>query len=177
MFVVPGLGDCCREGDTCWGWHIHGRPFCLCVFPQGLLRNAEFWKLAAVDSVMHHVCRLCLSSVTTARVQHLLVIYALLPLHALLEVLPGVVARGGEAPALKGSDANSLGLALCSSCLHSGRGFGSSPAEQWWYTFHGFWARCCECLPVQAFPDLLARGAWGEAEKECESVSPDGILC
>uniref|UniRef100_A0A8C5II54 Adhesion G protein-coupled receptor D2 n=1 Tax=Junco hyemalis TaxID=40217 RepID=A0A8C5II54_JUNHY len=26
----------CRTGNACWGWRVPGRPFCLCVFPQGL---------------------------------------------------------------------------------------------------------------------------------------------
>lgn len=135
------------------------------MFPQGLLRNAESWKLAAVDSVLHLVYRLCLSSVATARVQHLLVIHALLLLHALLEGPTGLVAGDGEAPALKGSHAKPSGAGTL--LLHSGRRFGSSPAEQWLYTFHGFWVQCYECLPVQASPHSLARRAWGEAEMEC----------
>lgn len=67
------------------------------MFPQGLLRNAELLKLAAVDSVTHLVCSLCLLSVATARVQHLLLIYSFLSPHSLLEVLAGEMASDGEA--------------------------------------------------------------------------------
>lgn len=89
--VLPAGGMACPWGT----W-----TFCLCVFPQGLLKNAEFLKLAAVDSVMHLVCSLCLLSAATERVQHLVFIYLLLPWHSLLEVLARMMASHGEASCL-----------------------------------------------------------------------------
>lgn len=67
------------------------------MFPQGLLKNAEFLKLAAMDSVTHLVCRLCLLSVSTERVQPLFLIYSLLPQHSFLEVLGRMMGSDGEA--------------------------------------------------------------------------------
>lgn len=101
-FVLVGVcgllaGNVVPAGMVClWGTGA----FCLCVFPQGLLRSAEFSKSAAVDSATHLVCSFCLLSVATERVQHLLFIYSLLPQYSLLEVLARMMAGVGEASCL-----------------------------------------------------------------------------
>lgn len=72
----------------------------MCVFLQGLLKNVECLKLAAADSATRLVCNLCLLSVVTERVRHLLFIHSLVPQHSFLGVQARVIVSNGEAQCL-----------------------------------------------------------------------------
>lgn len=72
----------------------------VCVFLQGLLKNVEFLKLAAAHSVTRLVCNLCLLSVATERVRHLLFIRSLVPQHSFLGVQARLTVSSGEAQCL-----------------------------------------------------------------------------
>lgn len=75
---------------------------------------------------------------------------------------------GGPVPALKGSHAKPAAKPSCKTLLQLpalSQGFGSSPAEQWWYTFHGLWMQCCGVPPNPGISRLVGQRSMGRGRK------------